>query len=251
MFMRIFRSSRRFSAPARIALVASTLAVPAGAELPQPGTEITAENYERYREVLMPTAEYFLRNGMKITVIPFRHWEWPKLYKEATEKYAAQVTLSADGRDLRNYVAGAPFPTIDTAGDPLAAYKWIWNHEQNPAYSDNIGMGWNAEVVNAKGERERFFSSRFWRRMRWRGRLNMDPKPVAPHEPPVSYTEQWGPLDDPQDLRGAGVLNFRYTPADVADDTYMYFPSLRKIRRLSIANRSDSFWGLDIDMDSI
>ncbi|MGH7820386.1 MAG: outer membrane lipoprotein-sorting protein, partial [Candidatus Binatia bacterium] len=67
----------------------------------------------------------------------------------------------------------------------------------------------------------------------------------------VSYTEQWGPLDEPADLRGAGILNFRYIDANVPDDTYMYLPALRKVRRLSVANRSDSFWGTDIDIDSI
>lgn len=36
---------------------------------------------------------------------------WPKAYKEATDKYSGQVKLSADGRELYNYVAGAPFPS--------------------------------------------------------------------------------------------------------------------------------------------
>jgi hypothetical protein len=39
--------------------------------------------------------------------------EWPKAYKEATEKYAAQVKLSPDGLRVQNYVAGLPFPNID------------------------------------------------------------------------------------------------------------------------------------------
>ena len=237
----------------RIVLVTiMALALPGSgaAEIPPPGTVITAENMAKYAEVLFPTAEYFLRNGMTITVAPYRKWEWPKLYKEATEKYSSQVVLKPDGSAIDNYVAGAPFPQID-ANDPMAGVKWIWNHEQNPAYSDNIGMGWNVELVNSKGERERFFSSRYWRRMRWRGRLVMDPKPVAQHSPAISYTEQWGPLDDPSDLAGAGILNFRYIAPEHADDTYMYLPALRKVRRLSIANRSDSFWGTDIDIDSI
>jgi hypothetical protein len=31
----------------------------------------------------------------------------------------------------------------------------------------------------------------------------------------------------------------------------MYLPELRKVRRLSMANRSDAFWGTDIDIDSV
>jgi hypothetical protein len=124
-------SSRRLVGAASTLLLVILLRA-AGAEMPAPGTVITAENLERYRDALFPTAEYFLRHGMTITVIPYRRWEWTVLYKEATEKFASQVRLSADGRDLQNYVAGAPFPVIDTANDPLAAYKWIWNHEQPP-----------------------------------------------------------------------------------------------------------------------
>jgi hypothetical protein len=226
------------------------LASGARAELPKVGTVITKDNMAQYKEALFPTAEYFLQNGMTIWVADTIHYEWPPLYKEATEKYASQVKLSPDGRELLNYVAGAPFPRIDP-NDPQAAVKWMWNYEQGPRFTDNVGCGWNVELVNANGERERFFGSNFWRRMMWRGRLKMDPKPLAPHDPPLTYTEQWGPLHDPPDLKGAGVLNFRYSPADVPDDSYMYLPELRKVRRLSISNRSDAFWGTDIDIDAI
>ena len=59
-------------------------------------------------------------------------------------------------------------------------------------------------------------------------------------------------MHDPNDPKGAGAaLNFRYTSPDVTDDSYMYLPELRKVRRLSIANRSDAFWGTDIYIDSI
>jgi uncharacterized protein DUF1329 len=77
------------------------------------------------------------------------------------------------------------------------------------------------------------------------------PEAGGPHDPPVGYTEQWGPLHDPQDLKGAGILNFRYVSPDVPDDSYLYLPELHNVRRLSMANRSDAFWGTDIDIDSI
>jgi len=226
------------------------LAVTASAEMPKPGTVVNKDNMEQYKEVLFPTLEYFVRNGMEIPVNEYRKYEWPPKYKEATEKFSGQVKLTADGRDMQNYVAGAPFPNVDP-NDPLAAYKWMWNHEQKTPYTDNVGCGWNVELVNSGGERERFFGSNFWRRMMWRGRLHMDPKPTVEHDPAIIYTEQWGPLHDPNDLKGAGVLNFRYVSPDVPDDSYMYLPELRKVRRLSMANRSDAFWGTDIDIDSI
>ena len=220
------------------------------AEMPPAGTTITKDNLDKYKESLTATQQYFVRNGMSVPVIEYKKYDWPPKYKEATEKYSSQVKLSPDGRDMLNYVAGAPFPTIDD-NDPQAGAKWMWNHEQKTPYTDNVGCGWNVELVNSSGTRERFFGSNFWRRMMWRGRMYMDPKPVVAHDPAVGYTEQWGPLHDPNDLKGSGVLNFRYVSPDVPDDSYLYLPELRKVRRLSMANRSDAFWGTDIDIDSI
>src|SRR5439155_14339017 len=43
----------------------------------------------------------------------------------------------------------------------------------------------------------------------------------------------------------------RYLSMDAPDDTYMYLPELRRVRRVSVANRSDAFWGTDADLDSL
>lgn len=44
----------------------------------------------------------------------------------ATERYSAQVTLSENGREIKNYVAGLPFPEIDEK-DPQVATKLVYN----------------------------------------------------------------------------------------------------------------------------
>jgi hypothetical protein len=220
------------------------------AAFPEPGDVVNKSNMAQAKDFLTPTAEWMVNQGMVMKVGPYKKYEWPKSYKEATEKYAGQVKISEDGRQIFNYVAGAPFPNIDVH-DPLAGAKVMWNHEYFPDFTDNVGCPWILELVNNKGEMERFYASHFWRRMKWEGRLYMDPKPVAPHNPQITYTEQWGPLYAPNDLKGAGVLNFRYSPLENPDDSYMYLPELRRVRRISVANRSDAFWGTDIDIDSI
>ena len=94
-----------------IAVLAMSIPL-ASAEMPPPGTVITKDNMDKYKEVMFPSLEYFVRNGMEIPVIEYQKYEWPPAYKEATEKYSGQVTLSADGRDVQNYVAGSPFPNL-------------------------------------------------------------------------------------------------------------------------------------------
>lgn len=216
----------------------------------QPGDVINKDNMDKAGELLIPTMQWFVKQGMTMKIVAYKKVEMPKPYKEATEKYSGQVKLSADGKELFNYVAGAPFPSID-ANDPMAGAKIMWNQEQKPAYTDNVGTEWILELVNAKGELERTYGSQFWRRMMWTGRMYTDPKPVVPHNPPMRYTEQFGPLFIPNDLKGAGVLNNRYLNAGDPDDSYIYLPELRRVRRISVANRSDAFWGTDMDLDSL
>jgi hypothetical protein len=201
-------------------------------------------------DLLIPAIKWYVQNGMPIKVGPYIKIELPRRYREATEKYSGQVKISPDGREIYNYVAGVPFPNIDP-NDPLAGFKHMWNQEQKPQYVDNVGTEWIAELVNSKGELERTYGAQYWRRMMWTGRLYTDPQPVVAHNPAIRYTEQFGPLFIPSDLKGATGLNFRYLPTEMPDDSYLYVPELRRVRRISAANRSDAFWGFDGDLDSL
>ena len=139
-----------------------------------PGDTVTKDNMAEAADLLIPGIQWFVENGMPIQVGEYKKVNLPKLYAEATEKYSGQVQLSADGREMFNYVAGVPFPNIDP-NDPMAGSKIMWNQEQKPAYVDNVGTEWIVELVNARGEMERMYGSQFWRRMMWTGRLYTDP----------------------------------------------------------------------------
>lgn len=216
----------------------------------QPGDLITKDNMDKAKEFLIPFTEWQLTNGLQMHIIEYKKIEWPSKYKEATEKYSSQVKLSADGKQLFNWVAGLPFPDIDV-NDPLAGYKVMWNQETKPAYTDDTSTEWILELVDARGNLERTLTWDRWRRMFWQGRLYHEPKPVIPHDPPIRYTELFGPALAPQDLRNTGALTIRYVDPDIEDDTYLYLPQLRKVRRVGVANRSDTLWGTDFDLDSI
>jgi Protein of unknown function (DUF1329) len=112
-----------------------------------------------------------VERGMPMQIVATKKVPWPKAYRDATEKYAQQVKLAADGRDISDYVAGSPFPATDVT-DPLAGYRIMWNYEQKPY--DNFGTDLVSEVINSKGETARTFTSR-WRRLLWTGWLYLDP----------------------------------------------------------------------------
>lgn len=214
-----------------------------------PGDTVTKDNMPQAAELLTPSTRWMVECGMPMQIIETKRVEWPQAYKEATEKYAAQVKIADDGRDISNYVAGCPFPAIDS-NDSLAGYKVMWNHEQSPAVTDNAGTTFTADVVNSQGETDRTYEAS-WRRLMWTGRLYADPKPVIAHNPPTRHANVFGPFSLPHDLKGLTLLFFHYWPRDTPDDTYVYSPEMRKVRRISFANRSDALGGSDFDVDSM
>lgn len=222
--------------------------LPARADV-KPGDTITKENVAQAEAFLMPSIKWMVERGMAIQVIETRKVEWPKAYKDATEKYAGQVKIADDGGDISNYVAGAPFPAID-ANDPLAGFKVMWNHEHSPAIIDNAGTTFVADVMDGSGSSNRTYEMA-WRRLMWVGRLYTDPQPVIPHNPPTRHSNLFGPVWMPTDLKGLAVLFFHYIPRDRPEETYIYAPEMRKVRRISFSDRSAALGGSDFDVDSM
>jgi hypothetical protein len=219
-----------------------------------PGDRITGENVDTIKEMISPGMEWCVRRGFPITIGPTKRIEWPTAYKEATEKYASQVRLSPDGLDIENYVAGLPFPNLDPS-DPQFALKIMWNYSYNFLTTDDVdSRNFDADTGsiadNGPMTVERHFLLDHFRRLFWTGRLYVEPKPEKPN--PNDYRAQQGlyPILEPFDLKGVGALGNRYNDSGKQDDSWLYLPSLRRVRRLSTAQRSDALFGQDTDVDS-
>ena len=96
-----------------------------------PGDKITDANMDKVKDLVSPGMEWCIKRGWPITISETKRIEWPKAYKEATEKYSSQVKLAENGLSLQGYVAGAPFTKVDNA-DPKVAVKVMWNYEYRP-----------------------------------------------------------------------------------------------------------------------
>lgn len=237
--------------------LAGTLAVAAAARADVAvGDRITAANVEKLQGLISPGMEWVIKRGFPITIGETKRIEWPRAYKEATEKYASQVKLSPDGHDVKNYVAGLPFPNLDP-NDPQYAYKIMWNYSYNavPNGTDDQDLrNFDADTgtIPEYGPMsvERHFLLDHYRRLFWTGRLYVEPKPEKPN--PNGYRVQQGlyPILEPFDLKGVGALGNRYIDSSKQDDSWLYLPSLRRVRRLSTAQRSDALFGQDTDVDS-
>ena len=152
-------------------------------------------------------------------------------------------------------MAGQPFPNLD-AKDPQFVLKMMWNFDfgwvKGTDDTDLRNFDADTGTVPAKGPMsvERHFLLDHLRRLFWTGRLYVEPKPDKPN--PNGYRSQQGlyPILEPFDLKGVGALGNRYADSGKQDDSWLYLPSLRRVRRLSTAQRSDALFGQDTDVDS-
>jgi hypothetical protein len=202
--------------------------------------------------------EYFLYEGMELEIGPFfRDYTDAPVYLKATERYKGASSIGKDGA-LVGYVAGRPFPEeIDCKGDPQAGLKLIWNFMKR----------WNGDGANAS-----YFYS-YWDRgeqlpLYYEGtskivQLSNRPEPqylatngdIFKNEKRISaYGIE---VDAPFDARGILLMTYRYKASDAPldqtknDDTWVYLPDLRRVRRISSAQRTDAVAGTDFTFDDL
>jgi len=235
-------------------IVALALAARVAAADIAPGDVISKKNADKVKDLVGPGIMWCIEHGMTMNIVAPKKVEWPSAYRQATEQNSGQVRLSADHTKLENYVAGMPFPNIDP-NDPDAAMKIMWNYQYKPLITDDVLMRdfqvpsgpltYTAPMVP-----DREFTVGDMRRLYYTGRLFVDPKPEMPNPDGIRYKEITSPVINPFDMKGVGQLSFRYLSADRQDDTWLYVPAIRRIRRMSTSQRSDSLFGQDTDQDS-
>ena len=235
-----------------LAAAAATVALPARADV-QPGDVITKANIDKVKDLVSPGIEWCVKHGMTMKIVPYKKVEWDKGYREATEKYSGQVKLAPDGRSLIGHVAGMPFPNIDP-NDPQIALKIMWNFDYRPYRTDDLDLrnfdSDTGPVGDSPMQIERHFLLDHLRTLWYTNRIYVDPKPDLPNTDGVRSKQSLHPILEPFDLKGVGESGIRYVNPDRQDDTWLYMPSLRRVRRLSSAQRSDALFGQDTDVDS-
>jgi hypothetical protein len=226
------------------------------------GQVIGFDQLEKLKDYLPPEfwkhREFFFYQGMEMEIGPsFRDYSEAKAYLDATEKHASKVSLGKDGA-LVGYVAGRPFPgQIDCKGDPQAGTKIIWNFVKH----------WHGDGHDAS-----YFYS-YWDRgeqlpLYYEGTSKGI---ILANRPEPYYLETEGDIfknekrlnafgievDAPFDARGILVMTYRYKAADAPldkaknDDTWVYLPDLRRVRRISSAQRTDAVAGTDFTFDDL
>jgi len=228
---------------ALLALTAWSLPGEAGVK---PGDFIAPQNGSQVQDLVSPGVYYRVQHGMTMKIVPTTRVDWPPPYKDATEKYSSQVALSKDHRTVVGYVAGQPFPLIDS-NDPDVATKIVWNNVFRPIQSDDYDLRYFDCDTVYTGYHKAFFEIAYGQLGHYAGydlvgRTEVEPLPI---DPDFKTTNRlWlfllGPELAPVDARGTSLLRYRYADPKHGDDTWTWETGSRRLRRLNEAINSSA-----------
>src|SRR6266403_4954131 len=217
-------------------------AAPADAQV-KPGDTITSDSASKVEGLVSPGNFILVRQGMAMKIIPTGHLYSPPPYKAATEQYSPQVSLTSDG-ELKNYVAGLPFPLVD-ANDPDAATKIMWNFAFRPLFTDDLDARDVEAVSHRQGSADELehFTFGHLGSYKYVGRTEVGPTPMDQDVLKTGIASRSGayPILEPAEMRGAGIVRERYAIPGMEDAIWEYSSASRLLRRLPSTELSDPF----------
>ena len=220
-----------------------------------PGDLITAQDAHKVEQLVSPGVYLRVTRGMSMQIVPSERIEWPPPYREATEKYSAQVSLSGDHRSLNGYVAGLPFPFIDP-NDPDAGTKIMWNNTFRPTSTDDYDARDFSCISESEGLNRKYAPIDYYEMGHLAsynlvGRTEVEPLPTDPDFRTSGrlVLMAFYPMLAPQTERGRGFIRYRYADPVKGDDAWSWNPGNRRIRRYSEATLGTAAgpitWSLD------
>jgi hypothetical protein len=221
----------------------------------KPGDSITPENAAQVKDLVSPGVYYAVTHGMHMDIVAPERIDWPPPYREATEKYSTQVRLTNDHRSLIGYVAGQPFPLIDP-NDPYVATKIIWNNVWRPIQTDDYDLRFfdcQSQYVRPGQDQNMIADLEIGHYAGYNlfGRTEVEPMPVDPEFRQSGRTWLFAeyPVLAPENMRGQGIIRYRYMEPSRGDDSWDWQPGTRRVRRLNEAILSSSTNVVTFDPD--
>jgi hypothetical protein len=212
----------------------------------KPGDFITPQNASKVAGLVSPGVFWKIRYGMTMKIVPTERVDPPPPYHTATEQYAGQVRLSDDRRSIVGYVAGEPFPLIDP-NDPEVANKIAWNSVFRPITTDDYDLRYydcdsSFERHGQQDKQIEYFEIGHYAGYNLVGRTEVDPMPADPDFKTTGRYWLFGlyPILAPQEIRGAGLIRWRYSDPKRGDDIWSLAAGSRRLRRLNESIMSSS-----------
>jgi hypothetical protein len=220
---------------------------------PAPGTVIDKTNWQEIEGLVPDAVLNWIKKGdgtMKIGELPYD----PSLYMppaglENMEGNKGKYEVDAEGLMVEvktgkppQFIEGLPFPEINP-DDPNVGSKIMYNKHYYSYIVGNVVVPFQTKWVGRKTGFERELTFEYWTYILDGfppARQESNPENVEMHSLIITLT--------PFDVKGTNILLWRYRDNRL-DSTFAYVPAIRRVRRMSPANRSDAFLGSDFCVD--
>ncbi len=218
-----------------------------------PGDVIDDTNWEKAQGLLAEEVLRVVKEGKLVIHVEALNYDpgkhLPSYALEALKTNIGKYELDKDdwivetetGKRAEK-ILGHPFPIIDP-DDPRAATKIMYNTK----YWQYVQGSLRGPLVQA------YLSPTDY--LRGVGAFNvnlyMDGNPVAiaRNNPDRVMKYQITRANSPYDIAGTAVLTWRYRDPKAEDNSFAYVPAIRRVRRMTPANRSDGMMGSDMAVD--
>lgn len=219
-----------------------------------PGEVIDKSNWEKAEGLLPEPILRWVREGELTLNIGELEVDPRQMYPSFTlESYKANVgkyDVDEDGGIIEvstgktpEFISGFPFPEVDLK-DPKAAEKIM--HNKNYTNFQQGNFRFRSQLIwvgrSSGYEREAEIELLQSARMGWPGAAKI-PNPDGLEKCFIIGVKK------PYDVAGTAVMTHRFNAPDKLDNTFGYLPAIRRVRRMSAANRSDGFVGTDQCVD--
>ena len=222
-----------------------------------PGDVIDSSNWQKAEGLLPEPVLNWVKRGEFILNVGELDVEEPTRFRsdyvlEAFETNRGQYAIDEAGGivvketgELAKVIVGYPFPELRPE-DPLVVQKLMYNHHFGQHVNGFFKFRFQLIWVGAATGFEREVDAA------WQG-ASMTGFPEARELRNPEGVERYSILvvRRPYDLAGTAIMTHRFLDPTQADNTFGYIPAIRRVRRMSAANRSDAFIGSDQCVDDV
>ena len=218
-----------------------------------PGMTLDQSTAAQAKDLLPPEIlKHYEKGEYRNAVVDFpdSRFQWDDGHAEATRWNKDHLILGPDKQPVDkdtgtrpDYITGHPFPEI-RADDADAGIKVLWNTiytVYNGGNSRNVvTLNWlSPSGLDRQAGQDVVFLY-----------YDAQPKHYIPPSNPENMLWQFIAMTlSPADLQGTAALSWRYKDPGKRDANWAYVPTMRRVRAVSPANRSDGFLGSDLSQD--
>lgn len=218
-----------------------------------PGDVLDTTTWEKAKGLLPDSVLEWVKKGdfvLKVDELKYRPLDFfPPFQIKAFETNVGKYELDEEGGIVEagsgkppGRIVGLPFPKI-APDDPRLAEKLMQNNHYMQYVPGNLRFPFEGQYVARSGlERE---SGSIWLQMA------LDGYPGAQETPNPRGIEKYAIMvvKTPYDIAGTAIMLWRYLDPKKQDNSFGYAPAIRRVRRMSAANRSDALLGGDFCID--